>query len=971
MEDIGRSKECRRDSYGSRGNLLRFPPRWPAHGREPIAVRLTAKERILLHLLDYVRFGDALEVPSAMTQDGLASAAWVDLRHVSQYLRPLLREELVRERTCHVVGARQRRRVYELTEGGQHAAHRLRDRLKAETVEVVDGQGQRTETVGALLESFKGKATLLDVVRRSMLEGRVDLAAAPIPPPSRRGAALVEMLAEAPKVGRFVGREAELEALTAQGDGPRIFVIRGVAGIGKSTVAARACELLRGKCNLFWHTVRPWDTRVSILAALGTFLDSVGKPGLHAALERGDADRAGEILREDLPGTRALLVFDDAQEAGADALALFRMTKDAMAAAPEARALVLTRRALPFYDRRDVSLTKLVGEIELAGLTPEDIAAFLSPDFDVAVGNLGKSLGGHPLFLQMVLSAPPGTLHTGALTTMHKFLEEEVYGGLSEGERKALKTAALYRVPVPWRALLSDPVVTHDVVLSLTNRSLLCPMGPDTLAVHDSVRDFFAGILTSAEMEALVGFAGTQLRELASLAHASGDFVGSMGYLSNALRLPVDDPSRAALLEALGDENEKIGDFPATLTAYKEAMKISEAAEVRARLHRKTAAALEVRGELAAAARELRSARHLLGENITVERGWLDLVQSRVASAQEDSNLALETAQSALDVFETFRESSAIVATLYDLGYIELESHPANLRAAEAYFLKGLDAAQRLGDRGLIAKLHTALANLYAGSLGDVDRGLEHIAAVEADPRALEDPQVRRSFRMLQAWFQLDIRADFPAAERAFQEAADLSRQLHFAPSVAFTNYGRALIHYYQGRVSDARTEFEAYSKDILALGFPAFAVEGSLLVAECDLRLPDLRHYRKVATEIQRLELEAGRRARPVRVQLLQAIGHLLGDECEAAMKCFERALRLAGSGEVIEEAILLHTVHFYWGIALRACGERAAGEAHLRESHEFLEAHHLKARLSILPDAERELSETLSATLRSSRSG
>jgi tetratricopeptide (TPR) repeat protein len=909
-----------------------------------------------------VKFRESLEVPPEMTQDGLASAAWVELRHVSQYLRPLLAEEVVRERTCHVKGIRQRRRVYDLTDSGQHLAYRLRDRVKAEIVRVQDERGVRDETVAAVLGSLGGTVSLLELARRSTMSGTVDLAALGTAPELPR----VEMIAEAPKLDRFVGRKAELEEIIAEGTGPKIFMIRGVAGIGKSSIAAKACELLHGRRNLFWHTLRAWDTRISVLAALGTFLASIGKPGLRAVVARGDAGQAATVLREDLPGSAAFLVFDDAHEAGVEVLALFRFLKDAIAAAPDTWALVLTRRALAFYDRRDVSLSGVVREIDLAGLSTEDIAAFLSPDLEVAVGNLGQRLGGHPLFLQLVRSTPHAPIHEGALRNMHRFLEEEVYVDLSDPERRALKTACLYRVPVPWQALYSDSSVTHDVLLSLTNRSLLRGVGLDALEVHDTIRSFFAEILSPSEAEDLGRFAAAQLGQLASRAHASGDFGASIGYLSNGLRLPIDGETRVALLEALGDEHDRIGDFPATLTAYKEAMRASETPEIQVRLHRKIAATLEARGEVKATTRELEAARKILGDNVTVERGWVDLIQSRVASRVEESERARESAQSALDVFETFHERSAVVRTLYELGYVEMDSHPGNLRAAEGYLLKGLDVAVGLGDRELTAKMHTGLANLYAGRLGDVDRGLEHIAAVEADPQVLQDPQVLRSFRMLQGWFQLDIRADFPAAERSFAEAADLARKLHYAPSVAFTQYAYALSHYYQGRVDEARREFEDFGKDILAQGFPAFAVEALILVAECDLRLGDLAAFHRVAEEIGRPELSDGRKARPVRVKVLQAIRSFLDDDLDGARNAFDAALRLAGSGDVIEEALLLHIVHFYCGIALRVCGQREEGEQHLREAREFLEQYHLRARLSILPEAERELSETLARAIR-----
>src|SRR5206468_8761639 len=131
----------------------------------------------------------------------------------------------------------------------------------SEVVRVRDASGLRDATVSQVLQETAGKASLLDVVRASTEAGTVDLSALTAAPP----AGLVERLADAPRLEKFVGRRQELDAVTKDGEGPRIFVVRGVAGIGKSSFAARACELLRGSRNLFWHRVRPRDTRRSIL----------------------------------------------------------------------------------------------------------------------------------------------------------------------------------------------------------------------------------------------------------------------------------------------------------------------------------------------------------------------------------------------------------------------------------------------------------------------------------------------------------------------------------------------------------------------------------------------------------------------------------------------------------------------------------------------------------------------------------
>lgn len=925
-------------------------------------MRLTAKERILLHLLGYATFRDAVEVPPEMTQDGLAEAAGIELRHLTQYVRPLLREELVQERTAHVKGGRQRRKVYVLTEKGQMAAYGLRERVKAAPIRVRDAGGTREVTVARALEVLGPETSILKLLRKVEADGVADLeriAAA-------SAEAHVEMLVEAPRLERFVGRTTELSAITAEGEGPRVIVVRGVAGIGKSSVAAKACELLRGKRNLFWHTVRPWDTRASILTALGEFLSALGKPGLRAFVARGEASQATQVLRADIPGTRAFLVFDDAHEATREVLDLFRYLKDVAADAPDATVLVLTRRAVPFYDRRDVAVRGLVREIDLAGLTQDDIAAFLAPEVDVGAAHMARRSGGHPLLLQLVRSTSPSAGHEAVLRNMNRFLEEEVYGDLSDAERLALKAASLYRVPVPRDALHVDPSVSHDVVLSLVNRSLLRSMGSDMLEVHDAIRGFFAGLLTPSEREALCPFVGRQLQTLATDARERGNPVACMGYLSNALELPMADEERGTILEVLGDVDDKIGDFPSALTAWKEALGIARAPDVQARLHRKTAMALAARGDVPATRKEIDAAWRALGSAISVERGWVDLVACSAAADTEDWTRAREAGEQAIDVFERFHEREGLARTLYQRGYLEIDSPEGDPKAAQADFSRGLEIAQELEDPVLTARFHTALAHVYGGEMGDEARALEHIAAAETTPGAMEDPQARRSFLMLCGWFHMDIRADMPTATRYFTEAADLSRKIHFASSVVFTQYGLALAAYYGGDLAGAREQFRRFATDILALGYPAHALEALCQVAECDLRLGDVEDFRAVGRECGKPELADGRKARPVHVKLMEAgQAAIRGDE-RRAEGMFQEALRLSAQGTSGEEALFLHLVHLFYGVCLSVWGRREQAAEELRLAREQLEKRHMRSRLSILPEAERELEETLARATR-----
>src|SRR3990170_1984513 len=311
-------------------------------------------------------------------------------------------------------------------------------------------------------------------------------------------AAGVEMLGDAPRVTRFVGRRAELEMLTQDGEGPRLIVVRAMAGMGKSSLAAKVCEVLRGRKNLFWHRIRSWDASPSVVTSLGSFLAAVGRPGLQAVMARGEGHRAAEVLGKDLPGTNCLLVFDDAHEAGADLLAFLRLLKDALLDAADVRVLVLTRNILSFYDRRDVVLGKTVHEIDLPALDSEEVATLLSAEEPVLI-DLARQLGGHPLFLELVRSTRAPRIVSEALRDVDRFIEEEIYTHLSDPEKRMMRLAALYRVPVPRQGLFPDASLSHDLLLALVRRSLIQPLSNGRFGLHDTIRDFFARVITDPE----------------------------------------------------------------------------------------------------------------------------------------------------------------------------------------------------------------------------------------------------------------------------------------------------------------------------------------------------------------------------------------------------------------------------------------------------------------------------------------
>jgi len=881
-------------------------------------MRLTAKERILLHLLECARSADEAEVSPDLAQEGVARGAGIELRHLAQFIHPLIEEDLVRERRAHVVGIRQRRKVYALTPPGRTMALRLREKVTTQKVRIRDGDAVREGNLHEVLQGIGAKASLLQTVREVEQAGVLDLERLRRPPESD----FVEQLGDAPRVTTFVGRREELAEITQEDGGPRVFVIRGIAGIGKSTLAVKACTLVRGRRNLFWHRIRPWESDSMVLANLGRFLDALDRPGLSSVLRRGETRLAAEVLRQDLPDTHAFLVVDDAHEASPQTLAVIQMMAEAVASAPDVKLLVLTRRTLPIYDVRDIVIKGVVREIELDGLKPEEAASLLTGEGDeTELLGLGRRLAGHPLLIELVRKQRSDI--PGAIRDLHRFIEEAVYRELSESERTTMKAVSLYRVPVPRASLLSIPGSSYEALTSLQERSLLRFVGDERYEIHDAVRDFFNAVLVPEETRKFGALAVAELRALAAQFSGTGNLVSAIGCLSNAKRLASDPSQQAEILEDLGDVEAHLGDFPATLVAYREAIGLVTVPGFLARLHRKIATALQERGEAASASAEVEEALRSLEDHEDVERGWLNLVRSRMSIGLERWSEGRERAGAALKTFGSFDDHRGQAEALIELATVETNSPDGRPSAARECLAEALRLSRSIGDPALIASVHVRFANFEAYRLGNTVQALEHLGVVEALPGALADVRSRQSLLLLKGWLNLDLRADFEEARANFEDAVILSTKTHDPITAALARYGAAVAVYHAGDCAAARGELQAIGAELLELGSAGPAVEALCLAAEICLVLGDLEGYRAISAELKAPALAPGLEARPVLAHAIEGVDCLARGDREGVHAAFRQAIRDAEREASPQERPLIPYAHDIYAAALEAMGE------------------------------------------------
>lgn len=418
-----------------------------------MAGELTVSERILLHLSNYVKYEDKFETPFDITQDGIAQACMISRAHAAIELKKLKSASLIEERLSHVKRGKTRRKVYFLTPVGKTKA--------ADVVQYVKENG-----IDPMVDASRVAPELSSTKTRSARKS------SPIPP-----------------VKLFVGREKELEAIRAAigSSGLRVLSVRGIAGIGKTTLVAKAVSGLSGY-RVFWFTAKAWDTPRSLAEALGKFFQENGCRKLSSYISTGKFE-LGELsflLEDELAENGYIFVFDDADASEG----LQEFLKMFVHSSGSAKTIVTAESEPRFYERSDVIARKDVAEIELGGLDRDAALELLrSRGIEGEVGEeLARVTKGHPLSLEMVTESSI----SGAKYQIARFFEEKFYAQLSDEERMLLQLASVFQHPFPRDAIPRD--LRH-----VRKGSMLREVAPGRFEIHASLRDFVYSSMTDEE----------------------------------------------------------------------------------------------------------------------------------------------------------------------------------------------------------------------------------------------------------------------------------------------------------------------------------------------------------------------------------------------------------------------------------------------------------------------------------------
>ena len=102
----------------------------------------TVEQRVLIHLFEHPLNRSQWDGKSEQTQAGISNAVGIARKHLPRTLKSLIAQELVSIETRHVPGAKQRCRVYYLTNNGKEAAEPMRQTIAA--LSITTGNGETT-----------------------------------------------------------------------------------------------------------------------------------------------------------------------------------------------------------------------------------------------------------------------------------------------------------------------------------------------------------------------------------------------------------------------------------------------------------------------------------------------------------------------------------------------------------------------------------------------------------------------------------------------------------------------------------------------------------------------------------------------------------------------------------------------------------------------------------------------------------
>ncbi len=283
-----------------------------------------------------------------------------------------------------------------------------------------------------------------------------------------------------PNVEKFFGRKTEVETLLSSEKA--VIVIYGIAGIGKTTLAAKVFG------NAFWYQMSEVDSFDYFVWQVGLFLNTLDYSLLLEYLRSGGREERDifELMLEGVENTKAKIVVDDVHKCSDEKI--LKLLSFLALRIRKGRLVLISREKL------HLGASENILYFHLKGLDLEDAYALLKAKglhLDVSdfaeIYNLTK---GHPLALTLFAGAYKDNRKIKA-DNVFDFLFNEVYQQLNSDEKLMLQIISLFDEPLEYEAIkvLYGKKNSFVVLYSLLNKGIIERRG-EVYFLHDLLKGF-------------------------------------------------------------------------------------------------------------------------------------------------------------------------------------------------------------------------------------------------------------------------------------------------------------------------------------------------------------------------------------------------------------------------------------------------------------------------------------------------
>lgn len=321
-----------------------------------------------------------------------------------------------------------------------------------------------------------------------------------------------------PEIPLFIGRDSELAYFEAMLDRSGLAVISGMAGIGKTSLAAVMAHRLAVPDQTFWHVFHEGEGVESVIWRLAGFLAWRGQEDLWRLLQNTrltggrppPPESLFDYVTQLLRGRGYLLCFDDFQHVDEDPL-LHQLVEQLriLLGGGELRMIITTRRIPEFVQR-------VVAFDPLGGMSPADTRRLLEAQAISLTGDrldqLHTYTGGNAQLLALAVDILRDTGGAASLLdrlvdadNIERYLLDEIDGRLSRDERQVMSAVAVLQGYPAGRdavEVVLDGRSTRRILRDLADRSLLTVSRVDEERLytqHAIVRDFYYSSLGRAQ----------------------------------------------------------------------------------------------------------------------------------------------------------------------------------------------------------------------------------------------------------------------------------------------------------------------------------------------------------------------------------------------------------------------------------------------------------------------------------------